>query len=264
MDEFRNIISQKGSELYRDMPWRNDTRPYYILVSELMLQQTQVGRVIPKFSAFISAFPDESSLASASLADVLKQWQGLGYNRRAKYLHDSARRIVSVFNGNFPENSDDILSLPGVGKNTCGAILAYAFNRPSIFVETNIRTVFIHHFFAGYDTVSDAAIHEILASTIDDEHPREFYWALMDYGSWLKANGIRNISRSKHYTKQSSLDGSVRQMRGSIIKVLAAGELTEHQLRRDVNADSRFDRALSGLLLDGLIAQSDDVVHLTK
>ncbi|MBC7512267.1 A/G-specific adenine glycosylase [Candidatus Saccharibacteria bacterium] len=264
MDEFTTTISQKGSELYRDMPWRNDTRPYYILVSELMLQQTQVGRVIPKFLAFISVFPDESSLASASLADVLKQWQGLGYNRRAKYLHDSAKRIVSVFNGNFPDNYDDILSLPGVGKNTCGAISAYAFNRPSVFIETNVRTVFIHHFFAGYDAVSDAAIHEILAKTIDGEHPREFYWALMDYGSWLKANGIRNISRSKHYTKQSALVGSVRQMRGSIIKALAVGETTEHQLRRDVNADSRFDRALLGLLSDGLIAQSGDGIHLTK
>ena len=118
------MLRQKGEELYRDMPWRDDTRPYYVLVSELMLQQTQVSRVIPKFDAFIARLPDEKSLADASLAEVLKLWQGLGYNRRAKYLHDSARHIVHDFAGKFPEEEADILKLPGVGKNTAGAIMA--------------------------------------------------------------------------------------------------------------------------------------------
>ena len=144
--QFRELVWQKGRELYRDMPWREDTRPYFVLVSELMLQQTQVSRVIPKFKEFIKHFPDERALASASLGDVLKQWQGLGYNRRAKYLHEAARMIVDEFGGEFPKDQKDMQRLPGVGKNTAGAIAAYSFNQPSVFVETNIRTVFIHHF----------------------------------------------------------------------------------------------------------------------
>ena len=142
------MLAQRGEELYRTMPWREDTRPYYVLVSELMLQQTQVPRVVPKFEAFIAVFPDEKALAAATLADVLKLWQGLGYNRRAKFLHEAAKMIVQEFGGVFPKSEADIMRLPGVGKNTAGAIIAYAFNMPSIFVETNVRTVYIHHFFA--------------------------------------------------------------------------------------------------------------------
>jgi len=148
--EFQELIWKKGRELYRDMPWRQDTRPYFVLVSELMLQQTQVARVIPKFEAFIARFPNEKILANSSLTDVIQLWQGLGYNRRAKYLHDSAKMITHDFGGIFPEDEADILRLPGVGKNTAGAILVYAFNHPALFVETNTRTVFIHHFFADY------------------------------------------------------------------------------------------------------------------
>ncbi|MCA9327351.1 A/G-specific adenine glycosylase, partial [Candidatus Saccharibacteria bacterium] len=138
-DEFQRLLRQHGEELYRDMPWRSDTRPYYVLVSELMLQQTQVDRVIPKFQAFIAAFPDERILAQASLADVLKLWQGLGYNRRAKFLHDAAKHVVA--SGDFPLDEAGLVTLPGVGKNTAGAIMAYAYNQPAIYVETNVRAV---------------------------------------------------------------------------------------------------------------------------
>ncbi|NCU39047.1 A/G-specific adenine glycosylase, partial [Candidatus Saccharibacteria bacterium] len=161
LDEFQAFLRQKGKELYREMPWRSDTRPYYVLVSELMLQQTQVSRVIEKFTEFIARFPDEQSLAAAYLADVLYAWQGLGYNRRAKYLHDSATMIVDTFDGSFPTNVAELLLLPGVGKNTAGALLAYAFNQPSIFIETNIRTVYIHHFFNDSADVTDAQIVEL-------------------------------------------------------------------------------------------------------
>jgi A/G-specific adenine glycosylase len=205
MELFIETIWAEGRKLHRDMPWRSDTRPYYVLVSELMLQQTQVARVIPKFTAFIHVFPDEATLAQASLADVLTLWQGLGYNRRAKFLHESAKMIMEEFGGSFPSERTDILRLPGVGRNTCGAIEAYAFSRPSLFVETNVRTVYIHHFFADDSAVSDAAILAMLEATLDAEHPREFYWALMDYGSWLKTNGVRNVSQSKHYKKQPAL-----------------------------------------------------------
>src|SRR6476620_8730084 len=182
MDSFTGLIWQRGSELYRDMPWRDDTRPYYVLVSELMLQQTQVSRVIPKFNAFVEAFPNEQTLAESSLAEVLVRWQGLGYNRRAKFLHDAAKRIATEFGGVFPTEAHDILSLPGVGKNTLGAIQAYAFNQSALFIETNIRTVYIHHFFNDQFDVSDSQISEKLEQTLDREHPRAFYWALMDYG----------------------------------------------------------------------------------
>ena len=204
--QFQDILWQKGNELYRDMPWRQDTRPYYILVSELMLQQTQVDRVVPKFES--------------PLAEVVKQWQGLGYNRRAKFLHDSVKQIVEA--GSFPSDEQTLVSLPGVGKNTAGAIRVYAFNEPSLFIETNVRAVYIHHFFGDSDAVSDKEIEQILLRTIDYEHPREFYWAVMDYGNWLKKQGVKP-SRSIHYRKQAVLQGSVREVRGQLLTLLAEG-----------------------------------------
>lgn len=258
------MLAQKGEELYRTMPWREDTRPYYVLVSELMLQQTQVPRVVPKFEAFIAVFPDEKALAAATLADVLKLWQGLGYNRRAKFLHQAAQMIVEEFGGVFPESEADILRLPGVGKNTAGAIIAYAFNMPSIFVETNVRTVYIHHFFADNFAVDDKEIIELLEDTIDRKQPRQFYQNLMDYGSWLKAQGVRNISQSRHYKKQSPLKGSVREVRGQIIKALSAGSMNSDALRSVIGADERFDAALAGLLHDKLVSDAAGLLQLGK
>lgn len=262
LNEFQRLLRQKGEELYRDMPWRSDTRPYYVLVSELMLQQTQVDRVVPKFQAFVAAFPDEKALAQASLADVLKLWQGLGYNRRAKFLHDAAKAIVK--NGGFPDTFNHMVELPGVGKNTAGAILAYSFNQPVIFIETNIRTVFIHHFFADNFDIDDKAIIEKLEQTLDREHPRAFYQALMDYGSYLKRSGVRNISQSKHYKKQPALKGSIREVRGQIIAALAVGDKPLDVLKTDVTIDERFATALTSLQKDGLVTQTGDVLHLTK
>ena len=263
-EEFTELLWTKGSQLYRDMPWRSDTRPYYVLVSELMLQQTQVARVIPKFEAFIARFPDEASLARASLAEVLQEWQGLGYNRRAKYLHESARIITDTMNGVFPTDAKDILSLPGVGKNTLGAIEAYAYNRPSIFIETNVRSVYIHHFFNDSWDIADSSITTKLAETIDREHSREFYWALMDYGSWLKSNGVRNNSQSKHYKKQAPLVGSVRQVRGQIIRLLSSSGHSKSSLMQATTHDERFEKAVSGLMKDGLVRQTNGMFHLTK
>lgn len=262
--EFQNLIRSKGEELYRDMPWREDTRPYYVLVSEMMLQQTQVSRVIPKFEAFIERFPDEAALAGASLADVLKLWQGLGYNRRAKFLHEAAKMVIDDFDDVFPQNDADVVKLPGVGKNTAGAIRAYTFNQPSIFVETNIRTVYIHHFFNDSFDVDDKQIIELLEQTIDHEHPREFYWALMDYGTCLKANGVRNLANSKHYKKQAPLKGSLRETRGKIIRQLASGDKTIVELQKAVNMDDRFTAALEGLQRDGLVMRTGNYFHLTK
>lgn len=256
-EAFTQLLYQKGEELYRTMPWREDTRPYYVLVSELMLQQTQVARVIPKFESFIDAFPTEHELASASLANVLKLWQGLGYNRRAKFLHEAAKEAIR--RGSFPDTKEALIKLPGVGKNTAGAILAYSFNQPSIFIETNIRTVYIHHFFNDQFDIDDKQLIELLEQTIDQEHPREFYWALMDYGSWLKSNGVRNISSSKHYKKQSPLAGSVREMRGMIIR-----NLSNKVDLDELKADPRFDQAVESLTRDGMITVVAHNIKLTK
>lgn len=260
-DEFQRLLRQQGEELYRDMPWRQDTRPYYVLVSELMLQQTQVDRVIPKFIAFVERFPDEQALASASLADVLTLWQGLGYNRRAKFLHEASRSIVAL--GKFPDTESGLLALPGVGKNTAGAILAYAYNQPALYIETNVRAVYIHHFFHDSELVDDKDILVLLEQTIDHDHPREFYWALMDYGSWLKKQGVLP-SRSRHYKKQAPLKGSVREVRGRILALLSKNDMHRVDLEREFMGDERFELAITGLEKDGLVAKTNGRYHLAK
>ncbi len=254
-EEFQRLLHQRGEELFRTMPWREDTRPYYVLVSELMLQQTQVPRVVPKFEAFIERFPDESSLARASLADVLQLWQGLGYNRRAKFLYESAKMIEQEFEGIFQSMYSDIIRLPGVGKNTAGAIMAYAFNQPALFIETNVRTVYIHHFFSEDFAVDDKQIIALLEATIDRVNPRRFYQNIMDYGTWLKLQGIRNTAQSKHYKKQSALRGSVREVRGAIIRTLVNGVMSESDLRRTLLADERFTPALEALVNERLVTR---------
>jgi A/G-specific adenine glycosylase len=256
---FTNWLLERGKELFRPMPWRDDVQPYYILVSELMLQQTQVSRVIPKFESFIRQFPSIGLLAKANLADVIIAWQGLGYNRRARYLHEAARMIVDAHKGEVPNSLTALTGLPGVGNNTAGAVLAYAFNQPSVFIETNIRTVYIHHFYPTQTAVDDKTIYEKLESTLDRANPREFYWALMDYGSWLKTMGVRTNSKSVQYSK-----GSIREVRGQILAQLSERSKTDWQLRQDVLADERYDQALEGLIRDGLITIDCGLVYLTK
>lgn len=262
--EFQNLVREKGRELYRDMPWRHDTRPYYILVSELMLQQTQVDRVVPKFEAFIAYFPSLEMLAEAPLDEVLRAWQGLGYNRRAQYLHSAVQTAVRDFNGHLPDSSERLMRLPGVGANTAGAILAYAFNRPVVFVETNVRAVYFYHFFPGAEAVDDRELIPIIERTLDREHPREFYWALMDYGSWLKKQNAVRVNQSRHHKKQSKLQGSVREVRGQIVRLLAAGDASVQELRSELSADERFGPALDGLVKDGLVTRTGTKYHLTR
>lgn len=262
--KFQELVWQKGRHLYRDMPWRDSTDPYYVLVSELMLQQTQVDRVIPKFNAFIKQFPTIEALEARPLADVLKVWNGLGYNRRAKYLHDTAKRVIADYEGIVPSTYDDLVSLPGVGPSTAGAILVYSFNQPVIFIETNIRTVYFLHFFKDQDSIRDADLRSIVNNTIDSEHPREFYWALMDYGAYLKKQGTGHINQSAHYKKQSALKGSVREVRGQIIRALTEVDLSGHDLRDMLVADDRFDLALDALIEEGMVTSTDNKIHLTK
>ncbi|HVV15013.1 MAG TPA: A/G-specific adenine glycosylase [Candidatus Paceibacterota bacterium] len=233
------------------LPWRHTHDPYGVLVSEVMLQQTQVDRVVPKYETFIRKFPTAQRLAKAKLSEVLALWQGLGYNRRAKYLHEAAKIIAREgWTGG---------KLPGVGSYTAAAVEAFAHNKPSVFIETNIRTVFIHYLFRRR---SDSLIPDIEilpkvkeALTKSGMEPRDFYAALMDYGSYLKQKGIKLNSRSKHYTKQSKFEGSYRQVRGLILRELLKMPKTFDEL---IDATGRSSKDLAPIVAvlakEGLIA----------
>ncbi len=239
-----------------DLPWRKTTNPYRIAVSEIMLQQTQVPRVIEKYKEFLKAFPTINTLAEASLADVLRLWSGLGYNRRAKFLHTMAQKVVGDHKGKFPKTIEGLKNLPGIGPYTAGAIYAFSYNKPYPIIETNIRTVYIHHFFPKKKSVSDADLIKIIEKTIDIKNPRVWYWALMDYGSYLKASGVKNNSKSKHYTKQTTFEGSKRQIRGAIIRKLLEGPITCRTLATVVSRDSALVQTiLHELTAEGLVTQ---------
>lgn len=262
----QTVLSYYKAHGRHDMPWRQPKTngnfdPYKILVSEAMLQQTQVSRVIPKFEEFIREFPTVQALASRPLGDVLIAWNGLGYNRRAKFLWQAAQRIVSEHKESVPVNELELVRLPGVGKNTAGAILAYAFNVPSVFIETNIRTVYIYHFFYDVQSVDDKIISEKLMQTLDHTNPRQFYWALMDYGSYLKQT-VGNLNKlSKSYATQSRFQGSLRQIRGAVIRQLTSSPLTLAKLRTTI-ADDRLDAVVDTLVKEGLIAKRGVRYHL--
>ncbi|MBU3668914.1 MAG: A/G-specific adenine glycosylase [Candidatus Taylorbacteria bacterium] len=206
------------------LPWRHTFDPYHILVSEVMLQQTQVERVVPKYVAFIRKFPTIQKLARASTSDLLHMWQGLGYNRRALFLQKAAIDIYQKYKGVFPRDFNTLLTLKGVGQSTAGAILNFAYNIPHAFIETNIRTIYIHHFFKNSSHVDDIHILSLVRDTIDIKNPREWFYALYDYGTELKAKlGKRKTKvhqKSKSYTKQSKFKGSNREIRGAILKTL--------------------------------------------
>lgn len=217
---FRQIVYGHYRRHGRTLPWRETYDPYAILVSEIMLQQTQVDRVASKYEAFLSAFPDFSSLAAASLDAVLAAWQGLGYNRRALNLKRCAEAVTAEHGGSLPSSIPDMEKLPGIGHYTARAVAAFAFSIPSAFIETNIRTVFIHHFFPGPGRVHDRDISPLIDGTLDHANPREWYYALMDYGSHLKRLHGNPSRRSAHHAVQSPFRGSNREMRSLILKVI--------------------------------------------
>ena len=250
-DELKEIIWEYYAKHGRKMPWREAPfDPYRILVSELMLQQTQVPRVIPKYTAFLEQFPTVQSLAKAPLAAVLLQWQGLGYNRRAKYLHEAAKQLATLPE---PWSYDQLVACKGIGPNTAAAVVAYTYNQPLLFVETNIRTVLIHHLFADADVVHDKRLLEQLHELVDQDHPREFYWALMDYGTHLKQSHGNAARRSQHYKKQSTFKGSKRAIRGAVIRYLSAQSGELEALSEAVDNDTRLPEVLVDLQSEGLI-----------
>lgn len=243
----------------RDLPWRHTHDPYCILVSEIMLQQTQVSRVIPFYKKFLKRFPTLRALSRAGLSDVLAAWQGLGYNRRARYLKHAAQQIVSHYRGRVPETEELLRALPGVGVYTARAVCAFAYNQPKVFLETNIRTVLLHHFFPHSQNVSDSALLKTAEQMLDTRRPREWYWALMDYGAYLKARGARNTA-SKHYKQQSAFEGSKRQVRGAVLRAALSSPHTFATLTKSLDITTTkpiLQRVLEDLIKEGLLVEKN-------
>ena len=219
ISSFQKKIYTYYREHKRTLPWRKTTNPYRILVSEVMLQQTQSSRVIPKYKAFLEAFPNAQALAEAPVRDVLSLWQGLGYNRRALLLKRTAEAITTKHKGRFPKTQDELVALPGIGPYTASALIAFAYNTPTVMIETNIRAGFIHFFFPESKKVPDAKLLPLIEKYMDRENPREWYNALMDYGAMLKSKMPNPSRKSAHHVKQSRFEGSLRQVRGAIIRL---------------------------------------------
>ncbi len=240
----------------RTLPWRAAQDPYAILVSEIMLQQTQVDRVIPKYEHFLRQFPTPQALAQASLHTVLQAWQGLGYNRRARLLQQAARQIDAQHGGAIPTDVVLLNQLPGIGPYTARAIATFAFNQPHVLIETNIRAVYIHEFFPRARQVPDQALLSLIEATLSQRRSREWYWALMDYGSFLKKKFFNPSRRSTHHARQAPFKDSDRAIRGAIIKTLITTPLlTQSKIYKAVPfALTRVQQNLEKLTAEKMIS----------
>jgi len=255
LQSFRIVIWNYFNEHGRTFSWRQTENPYHIMVSEVMLQQTQTYRVEKKYEQFIKEFPDFQSLAKAPLRDVLTAWQGLGYNRRALSLQKTVQTIMKVHHGILPNNPETLIAFPGIGKATAASICAFAFNKPTVFIETNIRSVFIHFFFQNAVQVHDNDLYPFIEQSLEKSNPRYWYYALMDYGVMLKKKSTNPSRKSVHHNKQSAFKGSDRQIRGLILKILMNRPvLTIQELLENINRDGeRVKRILSDLMQEGFI-----------
>lgn len=248
--QFQGIILENYRKMARRFPWRETHNPYHIFVSEFMLQQTQAERVVQKYEIFISKYPDFGSLAHASLEDVMKIWQGLGYNRRAVWMKKAAEQIYHDLNGVLPRDPKILENFKGIGHATAREMVTFSYNIRAPFIETNIRRVYIYFFFAESREINDKEILELVDQTIYDNNPREWFYALMDYGVMLKKKFPKenpNI-RSVKYSKQSKFNGSNRQLRGKILKLIidSSGIEIDHLIRHILqnNNESMWNKEL--------------------
>lgn len=267
LEKFKKIIWDYYKKHGRhNLPWRKTKDPYKILVSEYMLQQTQVGRVIPKYKLFIKKFPTLKKLAGAQTSEVLKSWQGLGYNRRALYLKRTAEIITRTYGDIVPKDPNILVTFPGIGKNTAGAISAYSFNLPVVFIETNIRRIFIHFFFNKKKKIHDDEILKLIHKTMDKKNPREWYFALMDYGAYLPKHIENPNRRSKHYVKQSKFKGSDRELRGKILRLLLKNNsISEKKISNETKeSQKRIKKVLKTLIGDGFVKIKQRKIVLVK
>ena len=239
-EAFVKKVWDEGSRLHRDLPWRYIEDPYAVLVSEVMLQQTQVARVLKHWERWMALFPTVDALASASTGDVLAQWQGLGYNRRALALKRACGECAVSRQGRLPETVEELMALPGIGPATAAGVMAFAFNRPAVYLETNVRTVFLHELFPGREGVSDRELVPLVAATCPEDDARGWYYALLDYGAHLKSVTANPSRRSAHHTRQSAFEGSRRQKRAELVRVvLAEPGIGEEELAERLDAFER-------------------------
>jgi A/G-specific adenine glycosylase len=248
-----------------DQVWRQQTDPYTIAVSEIMLQQTQVPRVAELFPSFVAKFPDFQTLAGASQAELLSAWQGLGYNRRALSLQKLAKQVSDNFGGRLPEDPEILVTLPGLGPATSSSIAAFAFNRQVVFIETNIRRVFIHYFFADDAVVSDKELFPLIEACLLPGNAREWYWALMDLGTALKTAVPNPNRRSRQYVKQTKFEGSDREIRGKILRELLSGKADAATLAGKTCGDAeRVKRILAGMESEGFFVKEENGLYAVR
>ena len=273
---FRRTVRSYFRREGRQLPWRppllawdkqrDRLDPYSILVSEVMLQQTQVDRVVPKYREWLEHLPDFRTLQRASVAEVLRLWQGLGYNRRALALKRSADIVVADWAEELPTSEEALRTLPGVGAYTAAAIQAFAFNIPVIMVETNIRSVFIQAFFSHRKSVADNELVPLIEQSLDREDPRRWYWALMDYGAHLKRTASNPGRQSKEYVRQSTFEGSNRQLRGLVVRTLTQrSRVSWQRLLRDLDdSPQRVKLVLAQLEREGFIRRGKTYIMVAR
>lgn len=280
MSGFTGDVLAWGVPRLRDLPWRHTRDPWAVLVSEVMLQQTQVARVIPRWQSFLERFPTPEACASAALGDVLREWQGLGYPRRARNLHATAQQVVEL--GGFPRDLAGLLALPGIGQYTARAVMAFAFELDAAVVDTNIARV--------YARVEGERLTPKRVQAIADEYcPRGDAWVwnqcLMDLGAvvcrprdpgcdecpvrrrcaWAgdprrpdPAVGSSGVS-----TKQARFEGSDRQARGRLMKALGDGPVAVDDVAAVMQRDeATADRLVADLVNDGLCTRNGPTLHL--
>ncbi len=264
LKHFKSTICDYYKAHGRNLPWRKTHDPYKILVSEIMLQQTQVGRVLDKYERFLNRFPTFHALAIASLQEILSIWRGLGYNRRAVALNKTAHIVVQQFDGKLPSDEQTLQELPGVGKTTAGTIRAFAFNEPAVFIETNIRTVFLYMFFKDKQRTKDSEIYPLVELTLDRGNPREWYYALMDYGVMLKKTCGNPSRMSAHHKKQATFQGSNRQLRGAIVAlILERPGITETELINSLHEKKgTIEQNLTKLEQEGFFRRQGDAFFI--
>ena len=252
--EFQKTVWDFYQKNQRSFPWRKTKNPYRILVSEVMLQQTQADRVVRYYEAFLKRFPNVETLAAASFADIYELWQGLGYNRRAMNLKKAAEKSVNEFKGKFPKDPVTLETFPGIGPYTAKAVAIFSANYPIACIETNIRRVFIHHFFKNKKQISDESIMRLAEASLDAQHSREWHWALMDYGAYLKTIVENPNRRHKNYLVQSKFEGSRRQARGVILRFLSAKNSKLPEISRKTSQTVADAKALLNVMeKEGLV-----------
>lgn len=276
-EAFMSRAWEEGGSAYRDLPWRNISDPYAVLVSEVMLQQTQVSRVEGYWKRFLDAFPDAHALANAPTPQVLALWQGLGYNRRALALKRAAEQVVQDRDGIFPDAFNELTALPGIGPATAAGVMAFAYQKPAVYVETNVRAVFIHELFADADRVPDADLLPFVADTAVTADPRSWYYALLDYGAAIKKSGTNPTRASTSYTRQSTFAGSRRQKRAKLVRIALASPagITRAEAKqrldeaecadgREAVDDELFASLITDLMREGFLTEAGSVITVAE